>query len=120
MLGTYCEYTAGNPSPLPAPPPRSRAERRLEIACAVPAAKILSVPDSIGLDVAQACLTQGLTAHYLTHDAHAGLIKEGEWMLIHGVGSGACQWAAQMAKLKVRAKSSASQALQHFRQGRGG
>ena len=69
----------------------------------MPAAKILSVPDSIGLDVAQACLTQGLTAHYLTHDAHAGLIKEGEWMLIHGVGSGACQWAAQMAKLKVRA-----------------
>ena len=50
----------------------------MEIACAVPAAKILSVPDSIGLDVAQACLTQGLTAHYLTHDAHAGLIKEGE------------------------------------------
>ena len=86
----------------------------------MPAAKILSVPDSIGLDVAQACLTQGLTAHYLTHDAHAGLIKEGEWMLIHGVGSGACQWAAQMAKLKVRAKSSASQAPQLFRQDRGG
>jgi len=76
VLGTYCEYTA------------------------VPAAKVLSVPDSIGLDVANACLTQGLTAHYLTHDAHANLIKEGEWMLIHGVGSGACQWAAQMAKLK--------------------
>jgi len=76
VLGTYCEYTA------------------------VPAAKLLTVPENIGLDVAQACLTQGLTAHYLTHDAHAGLIQEGEWMLIHGVGSGACQWAAQMAKLK--------------------
>lgn len=56
--------------------------------------------DGIGLDVANACLTQGLTAHYLTHDAHAQLIKPGEWMLIHGVGSGACQWAAQMAKIK--------------------
>jgi NADPH2:quinone reductase len=60
----------------------------------------LVVQDGIGLDVANACLTQGLTAHYLTHDAHAQLIQPGEWMLIHGVGSGACQWAAQMAKIK--------------------
>jgi NADPH2:quinone reductase len=76
VLGAYCEYTA------------------------VPAAKILQVPDGVGLDVANACLTQGLTAHYLTHECHAGLVKEGEWMLIHGVGSGACQWAAQIAKIK--------------------
>ena len=76
VLGTYCEYTA------------------------VPADKILSVPASIPLDVAQALLTQGLTAHYLTTDCTAGLIQEGEWMLIHGVGSGACQWAAQMAKIQ--------------------
>jgi NADPH2:quinone reductase len=27
------------------------------------------------------------------------LIKEGEWCLIHGVGGGTCQWAAQMAKI---------------------
>jgi len=45
-------------------------------------------------------MTQGLTAHYLTNHAHAGLVKPGEWMLIHGVGGGTCQWAAQMAKLK--------------------
>jgi len=76
VLGTYCEYTA------------------------VPAAKIVNVPDSVGLDVATACMTQGLTAHYLTNHAHAGLVKPGEWMLIHGVGGGTCQWAAQMAKLK--------------------
>jgi len=76
VLGTYCEYTA------------------------VPAAKIVNVPDGVGLDVATACMTQGLTAHYLTNHAHAGLVKPGEWMLIHGVGGGTCQWAAQMAKLK--------------------
>jgi NADPH2:quinone reductase len=76
VLGTYCEYTA------------------------VPAAKIVNVPDGVGLDVATACMTQGLTAHYLTNSAHAGLVKPGEWMLIHGVGGGTCQWAAQMAKLK--------------------
>lgn len=74
VLGTYCEYTA------------------------VPAAKLLPVPDSVGLDVATSCVVQGLTAHYLTTSAHADLIKEGEWCLIHGVAGGTCQWAAQMAK----------------------
>ena len=44
--------------------------------------------------------SQGLTAHYLTTDAHAGLCKPGDWMLIHGVGGGTCQWAAQMAKIQ--------------------
>ena len=76
VLGTYCEYTA------------------------VPAAKIVNVPDGVGLDTATACMTQGLTAHYLTNSAHAGLVQPGEWMLIHGVGGGTCQWAATMAKLK--------------------
>merc|ERR1712087_490379 len=40
------------------------------------------------------------TAHYLTTSAHADLIQLGEWCLIHGVGGGTCQWAAQMAKLR--------------------
>lgn len=76
VLGTYCEYTA------------------------VPAAKLLPVPEGIGIDVATSCVVQGLTAHYLTSTCHADLIKEGEWMLIHGVGGGTCQWAAQMAMLR--------------------
>eukprot|EP00580_Thalassiosira_gravida_P002848 CAMPEP_0201608894 /NCGR_PEP_ID=MMETSP0492-20130828/9433_1 /ASSEMBLY_ACC=CAM_ASM_000837 /TAXON_ID=420259 /ORGANISM="Thalassiosira gravida, Strain GMp14c1" /LENGTH=376 /DNA_ID=CAMNT_0048073937 /DNA_START=11 /DNA_END=1141 /DNA_ORIENTATION=- len=67
---------------------------------AVPAAKLLPVPEGVGLDVATSCVVQGLTAHYLTSTAHADLIKEGEWCLIHGVGGGTCQWAAQMAKLR--------------------
>eukprot|EP00542_Grammatophora_oceanica_P019298 CAMPEP_0194030404 /NCGR_PEP_ID=MMETSP0009_2-20130614/3902_1 /TAXON_ID=210454 /ORGANISM="Grammatophora oceanica, Strain CCMP 410" /LENGTH=335 /DNA_ID=CAMNT_0038670345 /DNA_START=151 /DNA_END=1158 /DNA_ORIENTATION=- len=76
ILGTYCEYSA------------------------VPAAKLLPVPDGVSMDVATSCVVQGLTAHYLTTSAHAGLIQEGEWCLIHGVGGGTCQWAAQMAKLR--------------------
>ena len=76
VLGTYCEYTA------------------------VPAAKLLPVPEEIGIDVATSCVVQGLTAHYLTSTCHADLIKKGEWMLIHGVGGGTCQWAAQMAMLR--------------------
>jgi len=76
ILGTYAEYSA------------------------VPMDKLLPVPDGVGMDVATSCVVQGLTAHYLTTDAHAKLIKPGEWMLIHGVGGGTCQWAAQMARLK--------------------
>merc|ERR1719157_447839 len=67
---------------------------------AVPAAKLLPVPDEVEIDVATSCVVQGLTAHYLTSSAHADLIKEGEWCLIHGVGGGTCQWAAQMAKIR--------------------
>jgi NADPH:quinone reductase len=75
VFGSYAEYTA------------------------VPAAKLLPVPDKIPLDVATSCVVQGMTAHYLTRSAHADLIKAGEWCLIHGVAGGTCQWAAQMAKL---------------------
>lgn len=67
---------------------------------AVPAAKLLPVPDGVGLDVATSCVVQGMTAHYLTSSAHANLIVPGEWCLIHGVGGGTCQWAAQMAKIR--------------------
>ena len=76
VFGSYAEYTS------------------------VPAAKLLPVPEGVGLDTATACVVQGLTAHYLTSSAHADLIKEGDWCLIHGVGGGTCQWAAQMAKLR--------------------
>eukprot|EP00560_Eucampia_antarctica_P006950 CAMPEP_0197824804 /NCGR_PEP_ID=MMETSP1437-20131217/2013_1 /TAXON_ID=49252 ORGANISM="Eucampia antarctica, Strain CCMP1452" /NCGR_SAMPLE_ID=MMETSP1437 /ASSEMBLY_ACC=CAM_ASM_001096 /LENGTH=335 /DNA_ID=CAMNT_0043424577 /DNA_START=192 /DNA_END=1199 /DNA_ORIENTATION=+ len=76
VFGSYAEYTA------------------------VPAAKLLPIPDGVGVDVATACVVQGLTAHYLTTSAHADLIKPGEWCLIHGVSGGTCQWAAQMAKLR--------------------
>lgn len=76
VLETYAEYTS------------------------VPAAKLLPVPEGVGLDIATACVVQGLTAHYLTSSAHAGLIQPGEWCLIHGVGGGTCQWAAQMAKIR--------------------
>jgi len=76
VFGSYAEYTA------------------------VPAAKLLPVPEAVGLDIATSCVVQGMTAHYLTTSAHADLIKGGEWCLIHGVGGGTCQWAAQMAKIR--------------------
>jgi NADPH:quinone reductase len=76
VFGSYAEYTA------------------------VPASKLLPVPNGVSMDVATSCVVQGLTAHYLTKSAHANLIKPGEWCLIHGVAGGTCQWAAQMAKLE--------------------
>lgn len=67
----------------------------------VKAEKCIKVPDDdMDLQVAIACMVQGLTAHYLVTDATAGLIKSGEWCLIYSVGSGTTQWAAQMAKLQ--------------------
>lgn len=75
-FGSYAEYTA------------------------VAIEKCVAVPEGLDLDVAVACMVQGLTAHYLVSSAHADLIKPGEWMLIYSVGSGTCQWAAQMAKAR--------------------
>ena len=80
-----------------APPPPRPTDAQYT---AVPASKLLPVPEGVGLDVATSCVVQGLTAHYLTSTCHADLIKPGEWCLIHGVGGGTCQWAAQMAKLR--------------------
>ena len=51
VFGSYAEYTA------------------------VPASKLLPVPDSVSLDVATSCVVQGMTAHNLTTTAHADLIN---------------------------------------------
>lgn len=75
-FGSYAEYTA------------------------VPVEKAIKVPVGMDLQVAVACMVQGLTAHYLTTDATCGLIKPQEWCLIYSSGSGTCQWAAQMARLQ--------------------
>jgi NADPH2:quinone reductase len=75
-LETYCEYSL------------------------VPLSKLILVPPEVGMKKALCCMVQGLTAHYLVDSAHANLIQKGEWCLIFSVGSGTCQWAAQMAKIK--------------------
>jgi NADPH2:quinone reductase len=73
-LGTYAEYSA------------------------VDSSKLLPVPEGLGLPEATACVVQGLTAHYLTTDAHAGLIQPGQWMLVHAAAGGTGQFAVQMAR----------------------
>ncbi len=75
-LGTYCEFTR------------------------VPAQKVVKIPEGVSVQDTLCGWVQGLTAHYLVTDATAGLTKKGDWMLMYSVGSGTCQWACQMAKLK--------------------
>ena len=59
----------------------------------------LSIPPKLDLDLAIACIIQGLMVHYLVTSVHANLIQPGEWCLIYSIGSGMCQWVAQMAKM---------------------
>jgi len=83
-LGTYCEFTR------------------------VPASKVIKIPvpqdtddnHDTSMEAALCCMVQGMTAHYLVTDATAGLTQTGDWMLMYSVGSGTCQWACQLAKLK--------------------
>eukprot|EP00035_Acanthoeca_spectabilis_P037548 m.45940 g.45940 ORF g.45940 m.45940 type:complete len:617 (-) comp8698_c0_seq2:140-1990(-) len=74
VLGTYCEFTV------------------------VPTRALLRVSE--GLDLKAACTipVQGLTAHYLIHDAHRGAVQPGDWMLIHAAAGGTGQIAVQLAK----------------------
>ena len=66
----------------------------------VPIDKLAPVPDDIDMQTAVACMTQGLTAHYLSSSVGAGIAKEGDYVLVYGVGSGTGQWTAQMCKLR--------------------
>ncbi len=66
----------------------------------VPLDKLVPVPDDMEMKTAIACMTQGLTAHYLSSSVGAGIAKEGDWVLVYGVGSGTGQWTSQMCKLR--------------------
>ncbi|KAL7436531.1 hypothetical protein ACHAXM_005246 [Skeletonema potamos] len=65
----------------------------------VPMDKLVPVPDDMDMKTAIACMTQGLTAHYLSFSVGAGIAKEGDWVLVYGVGSGTGQWTSQMCQL---------------------
>jgi NADPH2:quinone reductase len=75
----------------------------------VPISKLIAVPKSLDIRKAITCMVQGLTAHYLlsissahmqTHALKTNNVKDKDWILIYSVGSGTCQWAAQMAKIR--------------------
>ena len=73
QLGSYAEYAA------------------------VPASKLVSVPDNIDTKSAAAIMLQGMTAHYLTHDTYP--LKQGNTILIHAAAGGVGLLVVQIAKM---------------------
>ena len=63
---------------------------------AVPADRLVKIPDDLDFYQAAAAMLQGMTAHYLSHSTYA--IKEGETVLIHAAAGGVGSLLVQMAK----------------------
>lgn len=65
---------------------------------AVPADRVVPVPDGIEPEVAAACFLQGLTAHYLTASTYE--IKPGDTALVHAAAGGVGLLLTQIVKLR--------------------
>jgi NADPH:quinone reductase len=63
---------------------------------AVPAEKIIPLPNSISFEQAAAVMLQGLTAQYLTRDSYA--VKKGHAVLVHAAAGGVGQLLVQICK----------------------
>ena len=65
---------------------------------AVPAWKLVKVPDDVPSPIAVTLMLQGLTAHYLVHSAFA--LDKGHVCLVHAAAGGVGQLLVQCAKLR--------------------
>jgi NADPH2:quinone reductase len=72
VLGSYAEYAA------------------------VPADRLVKIPDELDFNQAAAAMLQGMTAHYLSHSTYP--IKSGNTVLIHAAAGGVGLLLVQMAK----------------------
>jgi NADPH2:quinone reductase len=72
VLGSYAEYAA------------------------VPAARLVRIPDELDYNYAAAAMLQGMTAHYLCYSTYP--LAAGETALIHAAAGGVGQLLVQMAK----------------------
>jgi NADPH2:quinone reductase len=64
---------------------------------AVPAAGVVPVPEGVSAQDATALLLQGLTAHYLTHDAY--LVRPGDTALVHAAAGGVGRILTQVLRV---------------------
>jgi NADPH2:quinone reductase len=64
---------------------------------AVPAWRLVKVPDDVPITIASALMLQGFTAHYLSHSAFP--LKPGDSCLVHAGAGGVGQLLIQMAKI---------------------
>jgi len=62
---------------------------------AVPAGRLIPLPDDISYETAAALLLQGLTAQYLIRDSHP--LRAGETVLVHAAAGGVGQLLVQLA-----------------------
>jgi NADPH:quinone reductase len=62
---------------------------------AVPADRLVSVPDGVSDREAASAMLQGMTAHYLSHDTYP--LKQGETALVHAAAGGVGLLLVQMA-----------------------
>jgi NADPH2:quinone reductase len=72
VMGSYAEYSA------------------------VPADRLVKVPEGVSDQQAAAAMLQGMTAHYLTHSTYP--LKKGETALVHAAAGGVGLLLVQMAK----------------------
>jgi NADPH:quinone reductase len=63
---------------------------------AVPADRLVAIPDQVDFETAAAAMLQGMTAHYLSHSTYA--IQRGDTVLIHAAAGGVGLLLVQMAK----------------------
>jgi len=64
---------------------------------AVPAQRLVKIPDALSFEQAAAAMLQGMTAHYLTHSTYK--LQAGETALIHAAAGGVGLLLVQMAKM---------------------
>ncbi len=65
---------------------------------AVPADRLVPIPDSLDFNQAAASMLQGMTAHYLCNDTYP--LKSGETALVHAAAGGVGLLLVQMSKRK--------------------
>jgi len=63
---------------------------------AVPASRLVKIPDGLDFEQAASAMLQGMTAHYLVHSSYP--LKQGETALIHAAAGGVGLLLVQMAK----------------------
>ena len=63
---------------------------------AVPAGKLVKLPEAVGFREAAAAMLQGMTAHYLAVETYP--IKKGDAVLVHAAAGGVGQLLVQLAK----------------------
>ena len=65
---------------------------------AVPAARLVKLPDGLDGRAGAAAMLQGMTAHYLSHTTYP--LKSGDWCLVHAAAGGVGLLLCQMAKMR--------------------